>query len=54
MCADWTQAERDYLFVEVPKTAFKTPFRGGTVLDLAKKALSISREGLKRRGHDEE
>lgn len=34
--ADWTQAERDYLRVEVARSGLATPFRGGTVQDLAK------------------
>jgi hypothetical protein len=36
MVADWTQEERDYLRVEVARSALRTPFRGGTVQDLAK------------------
>jgi glutamate--cysteine ligase len=33
----------------VPSLAFKTPFRGRTVGDLAREMLAISAEGLKRR-----
>ena len=33
----------------VPKHAFKLPFRNGTVLDLARRALQISAHGLARR-----
>jgi hypothetical protein len=36
MIADWTQEERDYLRVEVARSALRTPFRDGTVQDLAK------------------
>ncbi len=30
-----------------------TPFRSGTVQDLAKKCVAIAKGGLERRGHDE-
>ncbi|MGY1426319.1 glutamate--cysteine ligase [Lysobacter sp. A289] len=33
----------------VPRQAFKMPFRGGTVLDLARRAVEISAHGLARR-----
>jgi len=33
----------------VPKQAMNLPFRNGTVRDLARRALEISREGLRRR-----
>jgi len=46
---DWTQEERDFLRGAVTKTALKTPFRKGTVGDIALDALDIAREGLKRR-----
>lgn len=46
---DWTQEERAALRVEVPKSALQTPFRSGTVLDVAKQVLALSQEGLKRR-----
>lgn len=42
------------LLLQVPKTALKTPFRQGTVQDLAKTMLQLSREGLARRGNHEE
>ncbi len=57
---DWTEDEREVMRVEVPKTALKTPFRNGTILDLARQILPISVDGLRRRarkdpksGHDE-
>lgn len=31
----------------------KTPFKGGTVLDVARRTLEIARKGLERRGYDE-
>lgn len=49
----WTQDERDYLRAEVGIHGLRTPFRGGTVRDLALKVLDIARGGLERRGHDE-
>ena len=47
---DWTEAERDQLRRDVPKMGLQTPHRGGTLQDMAKIALLISREGLKSRG----
>jgi len=44
----------DVFLVQVPKTALKTPFRQGTVQDLAKKMLQLSKNGLSRRGNHEE
>ncbi|TYC67756.1 glutamate--cysteine ligase [Stappia sp. BW2] len=46
---DWTQEERAALRAGVPETALQTPFRSGTVLDVAKQVLALSQEGLKRR-----
>ena len=34
--SDWTQAEREFLRDEVPRSGLATPFRGGMVQDLAK------------------
>jgi glutamate--cysteine ligase len=58
LTADWTAAERQALRDEVPRTALATPFRGGTVLDVARQVVELSREGLRRRarmadGNDE-
>ncbi|WP_210414119.1 glutamate--cysteine ligase [Luteithermobacter gelatinilyticus] len=50
LCKGWSLEDHDYLRREVPKTALKTPFGKGTVLDLARDLLDISAEGLKRRG----
>ena len=33
----------------MPRLGLKTPFRGGTVQDLAKRVLEIARSGLKAR-----
>lgn len=46
---DWTAEERRALHAAVPKTALRTPFRDGTVQDLALAALDIARRGLGRR-----
>ena len=48
-----TAEEREYLRSEVPKFGLKTPFREGTVQDLALTVLEISRGGLVRRGREE-
>lgn len=42
------------VLMQVPKTALKTPFQQGTVQDVAKKMLQLSRDGLARRGKHEE
>jgi glutamate--cysteine ligase len=46
---DWTADERAALRREVPKSALQTPFRNGSVLDVAKEVLKLSQEGLNRR-----
>ena len=46
---DWTLEEHDMLRREVPKTGLSTPFRGGTLADLAGRVLEISARGLSRR-----
>ena len=45
----WTVAEMEELRREVPRLALKTPFRGGTLQDVAKQVVTIARGGLKRR-----
>ncbi|KAG2435053.1 hypothetical protein HYH02_012050 [Chlamydomonas schloesseri] len=50
---DWTPAEREYLRTEVTRFGLRTPFRGGTVQDVAKQVVAIAHGGLERRGHDE-
>lgn len=53
LCRDWSMDEREMLRAEAPRTALKTPFRGGTLQDLAKDVLAIARDGLKARAtHD--
>lgn len=46
---DWTTEERASLRAEVPRRALRTPFRDGTVRDLALRVLEIARDGLVRR-----
>ncbi|MGY9000399.1 MAG: glutamate--cysteine ligase [Rhodospirillales bacterium] len=47
---DWSYEEVSGLRDQVPTTALKTPFRNGTLQDLAKDILEISKQGLIRRG----
>jgi glutamate--cysteine ligase len=49
MVKDWTAEERQQMRDSVPHLAFKTPFRGRTVGELAREMLAISADGLKRR-----
>ncbi len=46
---DFSLDEREALRREVPRTALKTPFRGGTARELALEALKIAGNGLERR-----
>jgi glutamate--cysteine ligase len=46
---DWTAEERQALRDSVPRTGLRTPFRRGTVHDVARSALAIARAGLARR-----
>jgi glutamate--cysteine ligase len=46
---DWTAEERQALRDAVPRQGLKTPFRGGTMLDIARQTLAISADGLKAR-----
>jgi len=47
---DWTPEEHQTLRDEVPRQALSTPFRNGTVGDIALDALKIAHEGLSHRG----
>ncbi|MBT3991440.1 MAG: glutamate--cysteine ligase [Rhodospirillaceae bacterium] len=49
LISDWSYDEVSGLRDQVPVTALKTPFRGGTLQDLAKDVLEISKQGLSRR-----
>jgi glutamate--cysteine ligase len=46
---DWTAEERQKLRDDVPRLALAAEFRDGTVRDLARRALALSNEGLRRR-----
>jgi glutamate--cysteine ligase len=46
---DWSEEERQALRRAVPTEALKARFRKGSVLDIARQALALSREGLRRR-----
>ncbi len=47
--ADWTQEERDALRRQVPLQGLDTPFRNGTLLDMARDVLVMAEQGLKNR-----
>ncbi|KQT54856.1 glutamate--cysteine ligase [Aureimonas sp. Leaf454] len=46
LTADWSFEEVSALRAAVPRSGLATPFRGGTVLDIAKASLAIARRGL--------
>jgi len=54
---DWSEMERFELRLAVPKLGLQAPFRNGTLQDVAKRVLEISRAGLNGRaklnGHGE-
>jgi glutamate--cysteine ligase len=49
MVKDWSAEERQALRDMVPKQGFRAPFRDTNVLELARRMLEISGEGLRRR-----
>ena len=49
MIADWTQDERDTLRRLAPVSGLATPFRGGTLGDLAADVLALAEQGLQAR-----
>ena len=51
LVADWTDEERETLRNAVPRTALKTPFRSGTVADVARETVELAEAGLRRRGN---
>jgi glutamate--cysteine ligase len=56
---DWTAEERQDLRDQAPKLALDAPFRTGTLADIARRAVSISKTGLQNRarganGHSSE
>jgi glutamate--cysteine ligase len=53
LIADWTQAERDVLRVQSPLLGLQTPFRSGTLLDVAREVLQLAEQGLKNRARSD-
>lgn len=49
----FTREERSRLSQETPIYGFQTPFRGGTIRALCLRLLGLSREGLRRRAHQD-
>jgi len=49
LVADWTAEERQALRDAVPRHGLATPFREGTVLDVARQMVTLAEAGLKRR-----
>ncbi|MGH6897937.1 MAG: glutamate--cysteine ligase [Geminicoccaceae bacterium] len=50
---DWTIEEHAYLRAQVPRQGLHTPFRGGTVQDLAKAMLELADAGLTGRAEED-
>jgi glutamate--cysteine ligase len=50
---DWTVEEHEYLRAEVPRQGLHTPFRGGTVQDLAREMLDLADAGLTGRAEED-
>lgn len=49
LCRDFTAEERNTLRRQVPVHGLTTPFRGGTLQDIAREVVAIAQGGLKRR-----
>ncbi len=49
LVCDWTPEEHLAMRRDVPKLGLRTPFRGGTLLDVARQTLAIADTGLKNR-----
>jgi glutamate--cysteine ligase len=50
---DWTLEEHEHLRAEVPRHGLRTPFRDGTVQDLARRMLALAETGLQRRSEED-
>ncbi|MCH8686027.1 glutamate--cysteine ligase [Pedomonas mirosovicensis] len=46
---DWTNEEHEQLRRDVPRLGLKTPFRGGTLADIARRTVAIAEAGLNAR-----
>lgn len=51
---DWSNDDRESLRRAVPKHGLQVPFREGTLQDVAKDVLKIAKDGLSRRGLEED
>ena len=51
--ADWTKAERDALRLGAPQTGLATPFRDGSLLDMARDIVPMAAQGLKNRARSD-
>jgi len=49
LCRDFTAEERNHLRDQAPRQGLATPFRGGTLQDIARQTVAIAQAGLKRR-----
>ncbi len=49
LISDWTQKERSDLRLQAPVLGLATPFRNGTLLDVARDVLKLAAQGLKAR-----
>ena len=49
LIADWTAEERQAMRDTVPRLGLATPFRDGTLRDVAREVLTLAQAGLKRR-----
>jgi glutamate--cysteine ligase len=49
MVKDWSAAERESMRLNAPVLGLQAPIRTQTLQDIAKQALELSRQGLKRR-----
>lgn len=49
LCKDWSLEDHQALRDAVPRQGLRTPFRGGTLRDLALECLKIARAGLRAR-----
>ncbi len=49
LCRDFTAEERNHLRDQAPRQGLATPFRGGTLQDIARQTVAIAQAGLRRR-----
>ncbi|KAK9905722.1 hypothetical protein WJX75_005133 [Coccomyxa subellipsoidea] len=54
MIKGWSLEDHQHLRDSVPSMGLKTPFHDGTLQDVAKQVLALSRQGLQARGKGEE